>query len=69
MSPFKYVQEEVKNCKIHLKESYDENYALLKEATSPSANHYKTKVDVSGTLGVDMTSYYQYIFGIIRWII
>ena len=36
MSPSKYVQEVVKNLKIHLKENYDDKYALFKE----SAHHF-----------------------------
>ena len=69
ISPSKYVQEAVQNCETRLKEHCNGNYSLLKDAVNPFAYHYEPEVDVSEPLEPDMASYYQYLIGIMQWMV
>ena len=69
MSPSKYVQEPVQKCEKHLKEHCNGKYSLLEDAVNPFAYHYEPEVDVSEPLDSDMASYYQYLIGIMRWMV
>ena len=69
MSPSKYVQESVQKCETHLKEHFNGKYSLLKDAVNPFAYHYEPEVEVSEPLDPDMASYYQYLIGIMQWMV
>jgi len=69
ISPAKYVREAVKNCEMHLSENYDEMYALKKEVKNPFPWKYEPSINVSHALDDDLSSYYQSLIGICRWMI
>ena len=69
LSPSKYVQEAVNNCKKHLSEEYDGKYSLPKKAPNPYPYNYEPEMDTSDVLLPDLASYYQSLIGITRWMI
>ena len=69
MRPYKYVQEAVINFETHLKEQCDRKYSVVRDAANPFAYHYEPEVDISEPLDPKMSSYYQYIIGIMQWMV
>ena len=66
LSPFKYVQEAVRNVEKHVKTDFDERFEMTKFAPNPFPLNYDPDTDVSSELGAEDASYYQSIFGILR---
>ena len=69
LSPSKYVQEAVNNCKKHLTEEYHGKYTMPKKAPNPFPYSYEPEMDTSDVLLPDLASYYQSLIGITRWMI
>ena len=68
MSPPKYVQEAVSNCKTHLSSFYGNRYRLPKKAENPFKMGYISE-DISQELDPDVASYYLTVIGILRWMV
>ena len=69
MSPARYIQKAVSNCKKHLSSNYGSNYRLSKKAENPFKMGYDPELDISPELDPDAASYYLTIIGILRWMI
>jgi len=69
MSPSKYVQQAVANCRDHLKANYGGRYSLRKRAENPFPIGYEPNTDVTAPLAPDLASYYQSLIGIMRWMV
>jgi hypothetical protein len=69
MSPSKYVQQAVANCRGHLAANYNGRYKLKRKADNPFPTGYEPEVDVTAPLTPELASYYQSIIGIMRWMI
>jgi hypothetical protein len=64
LSPSKYVNQAVRNCKMHLKDHYDGRYSLPKWADNPFCMSYEPELDDSTPLDADAASYFQPIIGV-----
>ena len=69
MSPSKYVQQAVANCRTHLKANYAGHYTLKKRADNPFPLNYEPGTDLSEPLVPDLASYYQSLIGVMRWMV
>ena len=69
MSPSKYVQEAVSNCKKHIGSHYDGRYTMPKSAPNAFLYGYDPDVDVTPPCPPDQASYYMSIIGVLRWIV
>ena len=69
MSPSKFVQQAVANCKSHLAANYNGRYSLKRRADNPFPTGYEPEIDISVPLTPELASYYQSIIGIMRWMI
>ena len=69
MSPARYVQEAVSNCKICLSSFCGNRYRLSKKAENPFKMGYDPELDTSPVLDLDAASYYLTIIGILRWMV
>ncbi len=67
MSPLKYIEEAVSNCKKHLKLNYDGRYVLLTQAANPFFMGYEPELDETPALDPDRASYFQSIIGMMQW--
>ena len=65
MSPTKYVQEEVRNCAVHLLSNYGGKYKMQKKAENPFRMGCDQEFDTSSELEPDAASYYLTIIGIL----
>ena len=65
MSPVTYVQEAVRNCKVHLAANYGGRFRLPKKAENPFKMGYDPKLDTSPELDPDSVSYYLTILCIL----
>ena len=63
LSPYKYVQEAVRNCEQTLKDTYSGTYKFPNSAPNPLPMGYRPEKDVSKPLGPDLASYYQSLIG------
>ena len=69
LSPSKYINEAVRNCQKHLKENFNGQYSLIKQAPNPFPLNYEPEIDVTELLPPDQASYYNSIIGIMRWMV
>ncbi len=69
LSPSKYVQESVCNCKKYIGENLPKFYKLTQLAPNPFPTNYRPELDVSPELPPEHASYYQSFMGIFRWMI
>ena len=69
MSPSKYVQDAVRICKEYAANHLSEGYKLLKRADNLFKSGYCPELDVSMVLRPDEASYFQYLIGVMRWMI
>ena len=69
LSPSRYIQEAVRNCKKHLKENFADEYDLTKNAPNPFPLGYEAETDVSPLLPDDKASYFQTVMRVMRWMI
>ncbi len=69
LSPSKYVQEAVQNCKKYVEETLPKFYKLTCLAPNPFPTDYRPELDTSPKLPPEHASYYQFIMGIYRWMI
>jgi len=59
----------VKNCKYALKDSFEGIYKLSKNTPNPFPVGYKPELDVTKPLEPELTSYYQSLVGVMRWMV
>jgi hypothetical protein len=64
LSPFKYVNQAVRNCERHIKDHYDGRFSLPKRADSPFSMSFEPELDESTPLDPDVASYFQFIIGL-----
>lgn len=69
MSPSKYVQQAVANCRAHLKSNYAGRYTLRKRADNPFPTGYEPGMDTTALLTPDAATYYQSVIGVMRWMV
>ena len=69
LSPSKYVQEAVKNCKQFVTDNLPKFYKLTKNAPNPFPTDYHPGRDTTPELDPELASYYQSLMGIFRWMI
>ena len=69
LSPSQYVQEAVKNTEIYVKEKLGERWSLPKMAKNPFPTGYEPPLDVSPELDPELSSYYQSLIGMLRWMV
>ena len=69
LSPSKYVQEAVRNCKQALKDTYGVTHKLPKYAPNPFPMGYKMEMDLTTPLEPELASYYQSLIGVMRWMV
>ncbi|KAL7464783.1 hypothetical protein ACHAXS_005117 [Conticribra weissflogii] len=69
LSPSKYVQEAIRNCKKYVEENLPKFYKLTQIAPNPFPTDYRLELDVLPKLPPEHASYYQSLMGIFRWII
>ena len=67
--PSKYVNQAVKNCENHFSESYGSKYTLPKKEENPFRMGYEPELDESTPLNAELSSYYQSILGVMRWMV
>ena len=65
----KYVQEAVRNCEQTLKDTYGGTYNFPKSAPNPLPMGYRPQKYVYEPLSPELASYYQYLIGIMRWMV
>ena len=65
MSPARYIQEAVSNCKVHLSSNYGGEYRLPKKAENPFKMGCDPKLDTSAELEQYTASYYLTIIAIL----
>ncbi len=63
LSPSKYVQEAVHNCKKNMKENLPKFYKLKCLAPNPFPTDYRPELDTSPELPPEHASYYQSLMG------
>ena len=66
ISPSKYIQESVRNCKHHIKDNYDGKYSFTKHAPNPFPLGYEPDIDITPVLPPDEASYFNSIIGMMR---
>ena len=64
MSPTRYVQEAISNCKMYLSSNYGGKYKIPKKAKNPLKMGYDQESDTSPELDPDAASYYLMVTGI-----
>ena len=69
LSPSQYVQEAVKNTEIYVREKLGERWSLPKTAKNPFPTGYEPPLDVSPELDPELSSYYQSLIGMLRWMV
>ncbi len=69
LSPSKYVQEAMRNCKKYIGENLPKFYQLTWLAPNPFPTDYRPELDVSPELPPEHASYYQSLMGIFWWMI
>ncbi len=69
LSPSKYIQEAIQNCKKYLEENLTKFYKLTRLAPNPVPTDYWPELDTSPELPPEHASYYQSHMGIYRWTI
>ena len=69
MSPSKYVKEAVRICEVYIAKHWNMGYQLLRRAENQFENGYCPELDVSLALKPDEASYYQFLLGVMRWMI
>ena len=69
LSPSKYVQEAVKNCRKHLKENFDGKFTMPNNAPNAFPIDYEQQVDTTPGLNPDESLYHQFLIGIVRWLV
>ena len=69
ISPSKYIQEALHNCKNYLKENFSDEYELIVNAPNPFTLGYEQCTDVSPLLSPDEASYFQNIIGVMIWMV
>ena len=69
MIPARYVQEEVRNCIVHLSSNYGGRYRMPMKAENPFKMGCDPELDNSPELDPDAVSYYLMVIGILRWMI
>ena len=69
LSPSKYVQEAVRNCKKYISENLPKFYKLTRLAPNPFPTDYRPELDTSPELSPEHASYYQSLMGSYRWMI
>jgi hypothetical protein len=69
LSPSKYVQQAVLNCEKHLRDHWNGRYRLPARAANPFRLDYDPIIDTTPTLTPDLSSYFQSLIGIMRWMI
>ena len=69
ISSTNYFQEAVRICKDYVTKHLSKGYKLPKRTENSFKSGYFHKVDVSLVLGPDEASYYQFLIGVVTWII
>jgi hypothetical protein len=69
LSPSKNVNQAVKNCEKHLSKNYSGKYSLPKKAENPFWMGFEPELDESTPLGAELSSYYQSIIEVMRWMV
>ena len=69
LSPSKYVQEAVRNCREHLKTSFDGKYTMSKKMPNPFVMGYDADMDDSEECNPEEASYFQSLIGVMRWMV
>ncbi len=64
LSPSKYVQEALRNCKKYIGENLLGFYKLMQLVPNPFRTDYQPELDVSPELPPEHASYYQSLMGI-----
>ena len=67
--PSKYVQEAVKNVETYVKNIIGERCNIPKTAVNPFSIGYEPTEDLEHQLNPELASYYQFIIGVLRWMI
>mmetsp|Transcript_36418 Transcript_36418/g.36804 ORF Transcript_36418/g.36804 Transcript_36418/m.36804 type:complete len:214 (+) Transcript_36418:347-988(+) len=74
-SSSQYVQKTCQNVRAYLKQmNGDENlqdctYFMPQKASAPMTNKYRPKIDISPELNAMDAAYYQFLIGILRWMV
>ena len=69
ISPSKYVQEAVRNCKKYLKENLSDEYEFIANAPNSFLLGYEPCMDVFPLLLTDEASYFQTNIGVMIWMV
>ncbi len=69
MSPSKYVQEAIQNCKKYVEQNLPKFYKLTRLAPNPFPMDYRLELDSSPQLPPEHALYYQSLMGIYRLMI
>ncbi len=69
LSPSKYVQEAICNCKKYIGGNLLKVYKLTRLAPNPFPTDYRPELDTMPKLPPEHASYYQSLIGIFRWMI
>ncbi len=69
LSPSKYVQEAVCNCKKYVDENLPKFCKLTRLAPNPFPTEYRPELDMSPELPPEHVLYYRSLMGIFRWMI
>jgi len=69
LSPSKYVEQAVKNCRQHLKDKLNARYQIPARADNPFPVDYKPEMDTSDPLDPEHSSFYQHLIGVMRWMV
>ena len=69
LSPSKYVQEAVRNCREHLKTNFDGKYTMSKKMPNPFVMGYDADMDDSEECNPKEASYFQSLIGVMRWMV
>ncbi len=69
LSPSKYVQKVVQNCKKYVEENLPKFYKLTRLVPNPFPTDYRPELDTSPELPPEHALYYQSLMGIFRWMI
>ena len=70
-----YVREACNNVRAYLKQRNGDNklqdckHHMPKKAPAPMSNEYCPKIDITPELNATDAAYYQYLIGIVRWMV
>jgi hypothetical protein len=69
LSPSKYFAQAVKNCKKHLTDKLNNCFQLPQHADNLFPYDYCPELDLSDPLDPECSSFYQHLFGVMRWMV